>query len=111
VTVTSVCVVPFRMGSVSCQISQVPRTGAGTYADGDLRVTLWLRLSMDVLGNSQDCDLCVTLAADWVEPPTRGPVTVLGAVTCRRGYLAGRSAMVALNGTISPAEVRRGDRP
>ena len=109
VTMTALYVVPVKLGSVTCTITRLPRTGIGTYVDGDLRLTLGLYLGIDVLKGAEDSEIMLTLTTDSPSSRTNadGQLTLTGTATFQHGYIGGRLANVVVNGRISPvAEVR-----
>jgi hypothetical protein len=104
VTVSSLYLAPVKVGSVTCTISRLPRTGIGTYAADDLRLTIGLHVGIDVLRGAQDSEIMLTLTTD--SPGSRvaadGQLTLVGTATFQDGYLGGRLANLVVNGTISP---------
>jgi hypothetical protein len=113
VTVASMYLAPVKLGSVTCTISQLPRTGIGTYVAGDLRLTIGLHVGIDVLRGAQDSEILLTLTTD--SPGSRvtadGQLTLAGTATFQNGYLGGRLATMVVSGTISrigEASARRG---
>lgn len=113
VTVASLYLAPVKVGSVTCTISQLPRTGIGTYVAGELRLTIGLHVGIDVLKGAQDSEIMLTLTTE--SPGSRaghdGSLTLAGTATFQGGYLGGRLATMVVNGTISPvAGGVRGDR-
>ena len=112
VTVTSVCVEPARLGSVTCVISLLPGTGRGTYVAGELRLTVGLHLGIDVLRGAEDSDITLTLTTDSLgsRAEADGRITVAGTATFQKGYLGGRLATMVVNGAISPAAEMRSRR-
>jgi hypothetical protein len=105
VTVTGLCVGPVKLGSVTCTITQLPRTATGTYVAGEFRLTLGLHIGVDVLRGAQNSDLTITLTTD--SPGSRATpnseLTLVGTGTFQNGYLGGRLATMVVNGTICPA--------
>ncbi len=112
VTMTALYVGPVKLGSVTCTITKLPRTGVGTYVAGELRLTLGLHLGIDVLRGAQNSEIMLTLTTD--SPGARatadGQLTLVGTATFQNGYLGGRLASLVVTGTISPvAGDDRGD--
>ena len=113
VTMTALYVEPVKLGSVTCTITKLPRTGIGRYVAGELRLTLGLHLGIDVLRGAQDSEIMLTLTTDSPGSlaTADGRLTLVGAATFQNGYLGGRLASWVVDGTISPvAGDIRGDR-
>ena len=104
VTVESLYLAPVKLGSVTCTITRLPRTGIGTYVAGDLRLTIGLHVGIDVLRGAQDSEIMLSMTTD--SPGSRvsreGELTLVGTATFQDGYLGGRLATLVVNGTISP---------
>jgi hypothetical protein len=109
ITVSSVQVEPARVGSVTCTISLLPRTGHGTYVAGNLQLTLGLLFHIDVLGGV-DSEISLTLTTDPRRPGTDpdGRITVTGTATFQKGYLGGRLATLVVMGAITREGSRAG---
>ena len=105
VTVTGLCAGPVKLGSVTCTITQLPRTATWTYVAGEFRLTLGLHIGADVLRGAQNSDLTITLTTH--SPGSRATenseLTLVGTGTFQNGYLGGRLATMVVNGTICPA--------
>jgi hypothetical protein len=105
VTMASMYLAPVKLGSVTCTISQLPRTGIGMYEGGDLRLTIGLHVGIDILRGAQDSEIMLTLTTNF--PGSRatadGQLTLVGTATFQSGYLGGRLATMVVNGTISRA--------
>lgn len=102
VTVTSLYLAPAKVGSVTCTISQVPKTGIGTYVAGRLHLTIGLHVGIDVLRGAQDSEIMLELTT---ESPSSadGRLTLAGTATFQGGYLGGRLASFVVTGTIATA--------
>ena len=109
VTVTSVCVEPARLGSVTCVISLLPGTGRGTYVADELRLTVGLHLGIDVLRGAEDSDITLTLTTESLgsRADAEGRITIAGTATFHRGYLGGRLATMVVTGAMTPVAPRR----
>jgi hypothetical protein len=105
VTVTELYVGPVKVGSVTCTITQQPRTATGTYVAGEFRLTLGLHVGVDVLRGAQDSDLTITLTTNspGSHATENSELTLVGTGTFQNGYLGGRLATMVVSGTISPA--------
>ena len=101
VTVESLYLAPVKLGSVTCTISRLPRTGIGTYVGGDLRLTIGLHVGIDVLRGAQDSEIMLSMTTDS-RVSADGRLTLVGTATFQDGYLGGRLATLVVNGTISP---------
>ena len=113
VTVASVDLGPVKVGSVTCTISQLPKTGIGTYDSGALHLTIGLHVGIGALRGAQDSEIMLELTTQ--SPGSRatagGRLSLAGTATFQNGYLGGRLATVVLDGAISPdAGGVRGDR-
>lgn len=103
VTVTFLYLAPVKVGSVTCRVSQLPKTGIGTYVAGELRLTIGLHVGIDVLRGAQDSEIMLTLTTQSPGTPASadGPLTLVGTATFQNGYLGGRLATMVVNGAIS----------
>jgi hypothetical protein len=107
VTVSALHLAPVKVGSVTCRITQLPKTGLGTHSNGDLRLTIGLHVGIDVLRGAADSEIMLALATDSTgsKVTADGQVTLVGSATFQKGYLGGRLATFVVNGTISPVAV------
>lgn len=103
-TVSALHIEPVKVGSVTCTISQLPKTGLGTHSDGDLRLTIGLHVGIDVLQGAEDSEIMLALATDSTgsRVTADGQVTLVGSATFQGGYLGGRLATFVVKGMISP---------
>ena len=113
VTVASVDLGPVKVGSVTCTVSQLPRTGVGTYVGGVLHVTIGLHVGIGALRGAQDSEIMLELTTqpNGSRATADGRLSLAATATFQNGYLGGRLATVVLDGAISPdAGGVRGDR-
>jgi hypothetical protein len=104
VTVRSVQVDPAQLGSVTCVIALLPKTGHGRYVAGKLQLTLGLEFCIDVLQGA-DSEITLTLTTEGgALPDAEGRITVAGTGTFQKGYLGGRTATLTVTGTITRVE-------
>jgi hypothetical protein len=120
VTVSSLYLAPVKVGSVTCTISRLPRTGIGTYAADDLRLTIGLHVGIDVLRGAQDYRLPrVTCRCRWAadarrhrDIPRRLPRGTVGEPGRERHDLPGRWGRPGeIEALIRPTRVRRTEAP
>jgi hypothetical protein len=105
VTVTSLYLAPVKVGSVTCTISQLPKTGIGTYVAGHLHLTIGLHVGIDVLRGAQDSEIMLELTTEspGSAATADGRLTVAGTATFHGGYFGGRLATMEVSGAIATA--------
>ena len=105
VAVSSLYLAPVKVGSVTCTITQLQKTGIGKYVAGQLHLTIGLHVGIDVLRGAQDSEIMLELTTEspGSAATADGQLTLTGTATFQGGYLGGRLATMVVTGTIATA--------